>query len=259
MLRLVALLALGALGCDPGLRHGQLERGGEPPRPGAAGSPAPTVKEASDGREAERAAMVKRQLGARDIVDRRVLEVMGRVPRERFVPASLASDAYADSPLPIGHDQTISQPYVVAFMTQALGLTGREKVLEIGTGSGYQAAVLAELSREVYSIEIVRPLAEQARALLAELGYENVQVRVGDGYRGWPEKAPFDAIIVTAAPDHVPEPLVEQLAVGGKMIVPVGRIAQDLVLLERTPTGVKRSTVLPVVFVPMTGEAQKRR
>jgi protein-L-isoaspartate(D-aspartate) O-methyltransferase len=203
--------------------------------------------------------MVDRQLAGRDISDRRVLAALGKVPRHRFVPAHLLSQAYADYPLPIGHEQTISQPYVVAFMSQALRLEGDERVLEIGTGSGYQAAVLGELAREVYTIEIVEPLAQRATSLLAELGYDNVHVRAGDGYRGWPEHAPFDAIMVTAAPDHVPQPLVDQLAPGGRMIIPVGAISQDLVLIERTARGVTRRQVLPVRFVPMTGEAERRR
>ncbi len=202
--------------------------------------------------------MVRNQLRGRDIHQQRVLEAMGRVPRHVFVPASLRNRAYDDRPLPIGHDQTISQPYVVAFMTQALDLRGGEKILEIGTGSGYQAAVLGELAREVFTIEIVDPLAQQAKKLLAELGYGNVHVRSGDGYRGWPEQAPFDAIMVTAAPDHVPKPLVDQLRIGGRMILPVGDFFQELVLIRKTENGVVRRSILPVRFVPMTGEASRR-
>lgn len=201
--------------------------------------------------------MVDEQIAARGIADERVLAAMARVQRHRFVPRSEAHSAYGDHPLPIGHRQTISQPYVVAFMTEALELDGSEKVLEIGTGSGYQAAVLGEVAAQVYTIEIVEPLAERSRRTLAELGYENVHVRAGDGYRGWPEEAPFDAIIVTAAPDHVPEPLIEQLALGGRMIVPVGDKQQDLVLLVRTAEGLERERVLPVRFVPMTGIAER--
>jgi protein-L-isoaspartate(D-aspartate) O-methyltransferase len=202
--------------------------------------------------------MIERDLALRDIADERVLAAMAAVPRERFVPPELRGRAYDDGPLPIGHGQTISQPYVVAFMTQALELDGSERVLEVGTGSGYQAAVLGECAAEVYTIEIVEPLADTARALLAELGYDNVHVRTGDGYRGWPEEAPFDAILVTAAPDHVPEPLVQQLAEGGRMILPVGDYEQDLVLLVKQDGQLSRRSVLPVRFVPMTGEARDR-
>jgi protein-L-isoaspartate(D-aspartate) O-methyltransferase len=207
------------------------------------------------GFEAERQALV-RSLAERGIDDARVLAALGRVPRERFVPAELTEQAYADRPLPIGHQQTISQPFVVAFMTEALELGGDERVLEIGTGSGYQAAVLAECAREVYSIEIVAPLAERAAALLAQLGYE-IHLRTGDGYAGWPEAAPFDAILVTAAPEHVPAPLVEQLALGGRLVLPLGGEEQELVLIERTSEGLRERRLLPVRFVPMTGRAQE--
>ncbi len=201
-----------------------------------------------------RAKMVREQLAApgRDITNARVLEVMGRVPRHEFVPAREQSDAYRDHPLPIGYGQTISQPYIVAFMTQALDPQPTDRVLEIGTGSGYQAAVLAELVAEVYSIEIVKPLAEQARDTLERLGYRNVHVRAGDGYQGWPEHAPFDAVIVTCAPERVPQPLVDQLRDGGRMIVPVGGgFEQELVLLEKRGHEVRQRAVLPVRFVPM--------
>ncbi|MBM4061176.1 MAG: protein-L-isoaspartate(D-aspartate) O-methyltransferase [Planctomycetes bacterium] len=209
-------------------------------------------------RQGERDRMVKEQIEARGVRDQRVLAAMRAVPRHRFVPAEVRDQAYDDTPLPIGMAQTISQPYIVAFMTEALGLVGGEKVLEIGTGSGYQAAVLAQLDCRVFSIEIVAPLAERARADLAAAGLA-VEVRSGDGYRGWPEQAPFDAVIVTAAPEHVPAPLVEQLAVGGRMVLPVGGFHQELVLLEKTATGVTRRSILPVRFVPMTGEARQRR
>ena len=202
--------------------------------------------------------MVEQQLLARDITDARVLSAMRRVPRERFVPPDQHQWAYEDRPLPIGFRQTISQPYIVAYMTQALRLTPHMKVLEVGTGSGYQAAVLAELAGAVYSIEIVTPLAERARDTLAQLGYDNVQVRQGDGYAGWPEQAPFDAIMVTAAPDHVPQPLVDQLAIGGRLIIPVGQDRQTLTIITRTKDGVEQDTTLPVLFVPMTGEAERR-
>jgi protein-L-isoaspartate(D-aspartate) O-methyltransferase len=184
---------------------------------------------------------------------------MGKVPRHLFVPFDERPMAYADTPLPIGHDQTISQPFIVAFMTQALELKGGEKVLEIGTGSGYQAAILAEIAKEVYSIEIVCDLATKAEKLLAELGYKNIRVKCADGYRGWPDTAPFDAVIVTAAPDHVPQPLVDQLKVGGVMVIPVGKGSQDLMVIRKTADGVVKKAVLPVLFVPMTGDGVKQK
>jgi protein-L-isoaspartate(D-aspartate) O-methyltransferase len=202
--------------------------------------------------------MVSEQLAApgRNIRNERVLEVMGRVPRHEFVPASQQAEAYDDHPLPIGYGQTISQPFIVAFMTEALDPKPTDRVLEIGTGSGYQAAVLAELVSEVYSIEIVKPLAEQARETLQRLGYRNVQVKAGDGHQGWPEHGPFDAIIVTCAPERVPQPLVDQLRDGGRMMVPVGGgFDQELVLLEKRGSSVRQRAVLPVRFVPMTGAA----
>jgi protein-L-isoaspartate(D-aspartate) O-methyltransferase len=202
--------------------------------------------------------MVASQIERRGVEDRRVLDAMREVPRHRFVPEGYRGDAYADSPLPIGEGQTISQPYIVALMTSLLELDGDEKVLEIGTGSGYQAAVLARLVREVYSVEILRPLGEQARTTLEELGYDNVHVRVGDGYKGWPEKAPFDGIIVTAAPERIPEPLIEQLKVGGRLVIPVGNFWQNLLVITKTADGVEKRTVLPVRFVPMTGEVQQK-
>jgi len=204
--------------------------------------------------------MVNEQLASLGVKNPRVLDAMRRVPRHEFVPAQWRSSAYDDSPLPIGYDQTISQPFVVAFMTEQLDPRPRERVLEIGTGSGYQAAVLAEMGAEVFTIEIVEPLAKRAGETLRRLGYKNVKVKAGDGYKGWPEFAPFDAIIVTCAPDHVPSPLVEQLKDGGRMIIPVGRegSAQNLVLLEKRNGEIKQRAVLPVRFVPMTGEAGKR-
>ena len=223
----------------------------------SSGVPNASAQPPSD-RESERMRMVERQLIARDITDPRVIDVMQRVPRHRFVPEDIRPRAYDDRPLPIGYRQTISQPYVVAYMTQALQLAPNARVLEIGTGSGYQTAVLAELAATVYSIEIVPPLAARAAATLDELGYDNVQVREGDGYAGWPEAAPFDAIMVTAAPDHVPQPLVDQLAVGGRMIIPVGAYRQTLTVLVRTGEGVTEEAALPVLFVPMTGEAERR-
>ncbi len=194
--------------------------------------------------------------GRQPIRDPRVLDAMRRVKRHLFVPEPRRNQAYADSPLPIGYDQTISQPYIVAIMTELLGLEPSDVVLEVGTGSGYQAAVLAELVRRVYTIEIVQPLAVRAAADLKAAGYVEVDVRAGDGYKGWPEHAPFDAIIVTAAPEHVPKPLVEQLKVGGRLVLPVGPqgwLGQDLVVLEKqSDGGVKKTAVMPVRFVPLT-------
>jgi len=202
--------------------------------------------------------MVEEQLCDRDITDAAVLAAMGRIPRHRFVPKNLQYLAYADMPAPIGHGQTISQPYIVALMTQVVRPKPESRALDIGTGSGYQAAVLAEVCEEVYSIEILKPLAEGARERLAALGYKNVSVRVGDGYRGWPEKAPFDIIIVAAAPDHVPQPLVEQLALGGRLVIPVGNFSQGLLVIEkRTDGSTRRKCIAPVRFVPMVGEAEK--
>jgi protein-L-isoaspartate(D-aspartate) O-methyltransferase len=200
--------------------------------------------------------MVREQIESRGVRDERVLAAMRSVPRHELVPASLREDAYDDRPLPIGRGQTISQPYVVAAMTEALALRGDERVLEVGTGSGYQAAVLSGLVKQVYTIELEAELAARARADLARLGYTNVEVRQGDGWRGWPEHAPFDAIIVTAAPEQVPPDLIEQLAVGGRLVIPVGRYEQDLLLLRRTEKGIERETLFGVRFVPMRGEAE---
>lgn len=189
--------------------------------------------------------------------DKAVLDAIQAVPRHRFVPDELRQRAYENRPLPIGHEQTISQPYIVAYMTEAADIKAGEKVLEIGTGSGYQAAVLAKLARDVYSIEIIPELAESARALLKELGYDNIHVRAGNGYEGWPEHAPFDAIVVTAAPDSVPQALVDQLAVNGKMVIPVGTGYQEMMIITRTKSGLKRERTIPVRFVPMTGKPEK--
>lgn len=208
-------------------------------------------------REAERSRMVDTQLRARDIRDPRVLSAMQQVPRHLFMPDEMRSQAYADSPLPIGYDQTISQPYIVAFMTQALNVRPEHTVLEIGTGSGYQAAVLGMLARQVYTIEIVEPLAERARATLAGLGFSNIHVRAGNGYLGWPEHAPFDRIMVTAAPPEVPPALVQQLKVGGIMAIPVGTANQELRILRRTVKGLDVLDTLPVRFVPMTGRPER--
>lgn len=204
--------------------------------------------------DALRGRMVAEQLRARDIRNARVLDAMLQVPRHLFVPEPQRAGAYDDSPLPIGLGQTISQPYIVAFMTQALAPEPHHRVLEIGTGSGYQAAVLGWLAKEVYTIEILPPLAERSRKLLAELGHRNIHVRTGNGYLGWPEYAPYDRIMVTAAPDEVPPALVQQLKVGGLMAIPVGTANQELRILRRTETGTELLSTLPVRFVPMTGK-----
>lgn len=205
----------------------------------------------------QREEMVKYQIKARGVNDKRVLAAMLKVPRHLFVQENLQNRAYTDEPLPIGSGQTISQPYIVAYMTEQIDIDENEKVLEIGTGSGYQAAILGEIAKEVFTIEIVPELGKKAGEILQRLNYSNVHVRIGDGYLGWPEEAPFDAIIVTAAPDHVPQPLVDQLKVGGRMMIPVGEFSQDLILLERTEKGIERKRKIPVRFVPMTGEAEE--
>jgi len=208
---------------------------------------------------AQRQRMVMKQLMPRGIHDERVLAAMSKVLREEFVPQDVRAESYTDGPLSIGHGQTISQPFIVALMTEQLRLEPSDRVLKIGTGSGYQAAVLAELVADVYTIEIIEPLAKNAEATLARLGYKNVHVKAGDGYKGWPEQVPFDAIIVTCAPDRVPEPLTEQLKADGRMIIPVGeQFAQELYLLEKKNGQLKESAILAVRFVPMTGEAMKR-
>jgi protein-L-isoaspartate(D-aspartate) O-methyltransferase len=207
---------------------------------------------------AERVRMVEDQIAARGIRDPRVLSAMLRVARHEMIPHELRAFAYSDRPLPIGSDQTISQPYVVAAMTEAAQVRNGSRVLEIGTGSGYQTAVLAELGCEVYSIEIVLALSDHATAALIKCGYdtEKVHLRVGDGYRGWPEAAPFDAILVAAAPAEVPRPLLEQLAVGGRIVIPIGGERQELQVISRQRHGEVTSRLFPVRFVPMTGEAQ---
>jgi len=202
----------------------------------------------------QREHMVRTQIEGRGIRDPRLLEALRRIPRHEFMPEAVRKSAYGDHPAPIGYGQTISQPYIVAFMTDALKLTGQEKVLEIGTGSGYQAAVLAELCEEVYTIEILAELADRARQTLERLGYAQVHVRRGDGYLGWPEHAPYDRIIVTAAPPEIPRKLVEQLKIGGLMVAPVGKAWQELVLIEKTEEGLQTKKLLPVRFVPMVPE-----
>lgn len=205
--------------------------------------------------------MVSEQLSDRDISDRRVLEVMRRVPRHLFVLPGYQDQAYEDFPLPIEEGQTISQPYIVALMTQCLGLKGGEKALEVGTGSGYQAAVLAEMGARVFSIEINERLATQADRTLRALGYDNIRVRCGDGYRGWPEEAPFDAVIVTCAAPEIPRPLVDQLGEGGRLVIPLGsaRHFQTLTLLTKEGGRLRKKEVSGVRFVPMTGEVQKKK
>lgn len=203
--------------------------------------------------------MVEDQIQQRGVTQPAVLAAMMQVPRHLFVPEAYRDQAYADSPLPIGEGQTISQPYIVALMTSLVEVDRRDKVLEIGTGSGYQAAVLSCLAGEVYTIEILPGLGEQARRRLAQLGYRNVSVRIGDGYKGWPEKAPFDAIVVTAAPERVPAPLIAQLKAGGKLVIPVGSGVQDLQVITKTAQGTQKKSIIPVRFVPMTGEAQKKQ
>ena len=216
-------------------------------------------KEKSDPYEHHRKEMVERQIVTRGVTDSLVLQVMMCVERHQFVPKNVQALAYYDEPLPIGHKQTISQPYIVAYMTEILALKGDEKVLEIGTGSGYQAAVLAEIAEEVYTMEIVKPLVEKATRILDLLGYKNVHCMYGDGYLGWPEHAPFDAIMVTAAPPYIPEPLIAQLKEGGRMVLPVGDLYQELVLLIKKDNKINRKRLIPVRFVPMTGEVQKKK
>jgi protein-L-isoaspartate(D-aspartate) O-methyltransferase len=201
--------------------------------------------------------MVENQIISRGIQDSGLIQAMIKIPRHKFIPENLREYAHGDNPIPIGMEQTISQPYIVALMTELLKLKQGEKVLEVGTGSGYQTAILAEMGCEVYTIEILESLVEKARKVLESLGYKNIHYKVGDGYSGWPEYAPYDAIIVTAAPDHIPQPLIEQLKVNGRMVIPVGDQYQELILIKKREKGVDMKTVTPVRFVPMTGEAQK--
>jgi len=222
----------------------------------AGAPPAARATDPDDPWREARERMVREQIVARGVRAPRVLAALRAVPRHEFVPAEHRSSAYTDEPLPIGEGQTISQPYVVAAMTEALALQGDERVLEIGTGSGYQAAILGELAREVYTIEIVKPLADSAKARLERLGHRNVRVRHGDGWQGWRSAAPFDAILVTAAPEEIPQALVDQLAVGGRMVLPVGDSEhQELLLLVREATGIRRERLMDVRFVPMTRDA----
>lgn len=250
---LVAALLIGSLLVGPGLavavggcagtgkEDNGAERGGE-----------------ADSYEEARKQMVSTQIRSRGIVDKRVIEAMERVPRHLFVPDAYREQAYIDSPLPIGYGQTISQPYIVALMTEALKIEPGDKVFEVGTGSGYQAAVLAEMGAEVYTMEIVEELAASANRLFKSLNYSHIHARLGDAYQGWVEHSPFDAVIVTAAPEHVPQPLVDQLKTGGRMVIPVGGRFQDLVLMTKTADGLEKESLGPVIFVPMTGEARDK-
>jgi len=245
-LSLLAFLAAACGNQDAGLRGGSAVVGD---------SPASHSQAADTGGYADtRRRMVRRQIEARGVRDTAVLRAMREVPRHRFVPEVPPAAAYMDRPLSIGHGQTISQPYMVAFMAEAASVDPDDRVLEIGTGSGYGAAVLGELAREVYTIEIVPELADRARRILDRLGYDNVRVRTGNGWLGWPEHAPFDAVVVTAAPDRVPDALEEQLAVGGHLVVPVGETIQTLRVLRKTPDGLVEEATMPVRFVPMVGE-----
>jgi protein-L-isoaspartate(D-aspartate) O-methyltransferase len=216
---------------------------------------------AQDSYAEKRHAMVDHDLKARGIKDKKVLEVMAQLPRHLFVDRSLRNTAYADHPLPIGEGQTISQPYVVALMTEALKLKPSDRVLEIGTGSGYQAAVLAEIAKEVYTVEIRKSLAETATQRLKDLGYKNVKVKFGDGYLGWEEYAPFDAIIITASANHIPPPLIKQIKEGGRLILPLGSTVyhQTLTLLTKEKGELNIEQMGPVVFVPMIGETEKKK
>ncbi len=258
---LCLFLAMGAgslPGCEdkeePGRGEALTEESGKKEKK----EPEKLKDQGKDSYEDQREAMVRTQIQARGIRDPAVLNAMREVKRHEFVPAYQRSNAYRDHPLPIGHGQTISQPYIVAYMTEALDLEPGEKVLEIGTGSGYQAAVLAKITDQVYTIEIICGLEKRAKQTLKRLGYNEVQTRCADGYKGWPDHAPFDAVIVTAAPDHVPGPLVEQLAEGGRLVIPVGEHFQELVRITKTKEGTKKERLLPVRFVPMTGEAQEK-
>ncbi|ACA98683.1 MULTISPECIES: protein-L-isoaspartate(D-aspartate) O-methyltransferase [Cyanophyceae] len=215
----------------------------------------PTNDFCADPTVALRQRMVKQQIIARGVNDPAVLAALQQVPRHRFVPDSLQNLAYADQPLTIGYGQTISQPYIVAYMTEAAHLTPSSKVLEIGTGCGYQAAILAEIAQEVFTVEVVPELARQARDRLEALGYQNIHYKIGDGYQGWSEFAPYDAILVTAAPDHRPQPLLQQLAVGGHLVIPVGTVGQRLEVLHKTSTDLEMEKAIAVRFVPLQGHS----
>ena len=218
--------------------------------------PVMTLRAQDDRFSFHRQSMVEQQIVRRGVDNPEVVRAMGEVPRHAFVPEHLQSQAYVDGPLAIGSGQTISQPYIVALMTELLELDGDEKILEIGTGSGYQAAVLARVAQEVYTVEIREELGKQAEQRLAELGYSNIHLRIGDGYQGWPEHAPYDGIMVTAAPATVPGPLIDQLKEGGKLVIPVGDFFQDLLVITKTADGVEQREIIPVRFVPMIGEIE---
>ncbi len=206
-----------------------------------------------NGYTSQRLRMVEEQLRARGIRDEAVLSAMSRVPRHQFVPNEFLDLAYADEPLPIGYGQTISQPYIVALMTEAAGLNKESNILEIGTGSGYQAAILAEIANHVYSVEIIPKLAERAKNIIRSLNYSNVTIKTGDGRRGWPEYSPYNAIIATSAPQTLPESLLEQLCFQGKLVIPIGLHYQNLMVFHKDENGIHKQTLLPVRFVPMTG------
>ena len=250
-------LALSFVGCGCRQQSGPSESAGAAPSDAAVTAPAtapPTREEAMFARQRE--AMVRTQIAARGIRSAAVLDAMRTVPRDRFVPDDLQSEAYADSPLPIGYRQTISQPYIVALMTELVRAAPGKRALDVGTGSGYQAAILAEVVDHVDSIDIVCPLADQARERLAGLGYTNVTIRCGDGWGGWPGGGRYDVIIVAAAPLEIPPALLDQLAPGGRLVIPLGAGDQDLVMVERLPDGrLERTEITAVRFVPMTGKA----
>ena len=245
------LLLLALLAC-----RSEKKQPPPPPRVVKVDAPGTSIDTFAD----QRSRMVKDTIESRGIKDPRVLEAMRRAPRHELVPEPIRARSYEDNPLPIGWEQTISQPYIVAAMSEAAQLAPGEKVLEIGTGSGYQAMVLAEMGGiDIYSIEIVEPLAKRTHDLLAKLGYTKLHLRIGDGYRGWPDAAPFDAIVVTAAPDEIPQPLIDQLAVGGRLVIPVGKQGdQELKVLTKTKDGTTSETLMDVRFVPMTGEATRK-
>ena len=201
--------------------------------------------------ELQRQQMLEKHLGDRGIDDEKVLTAMSKVPRHLFIDSSYREFAYSDRPLPIGYEQTISQPYIVAYMTRAAEITANDKVLEIGTGCGYQTAILGEIARQVYSVEIIPQLANRASQILEQLGYQNIKIKTGDGYQGWKEYAAYDAIIVTAAPEYIPQALIEQLAIGGKLVVPVGKWHQEIVVLTKTETEIIQQATISVRFVPM--------
>ncbi len=249
---LAVALAVAMAGCSSSDSTGKAP----PPAPRDRDSAATAVS--PDWAKSARMRMVDEQIAKRGIVDEGVLAAMRKVPRHEFIPEGSQDHAYEDHPVPIGESQTISQPYIVALMTELAGLDKDSRVLEVGTGSGYTGAVLAEVAKEVYSIEIRRQLGERARETLTRLGYGAVNIRIGDGYKGWPEAAPFDAIIVSAAPPTVPEALKQQLKVGGRLVIPVGEKYQELMVLTRTETGFDERAVLPVLFVKMVGDAGTR-